>query len=815
MTKTIPISINLDTCTSDSEVIMFRGDAVYFNITLNSNGSTSITTSNIFKVRVLCKSAKLNKEEVWFSGESTEITATQPRVATVYFDSDKTSGYSGNAILSITLLSAVGENVICSCTLPFIMQESGYDGLFEASDGFKTQTINTITEVGNENIDRINDVSTILLNDINTATESNLAKIDNATNSIISDINEVVTDAKNEIANWGDQTARLDKTETDLQNLQFSKANNGVLHFYGGSLAVGNETDSMPTTFSWCRTVKMNWSDWEALADFTFFDGNSTNFSNVATDMGAGLYKRNNNSLSFAYSNGTQNYYTYLTSDETKLFFDGKIHTICLCASNGSIKLYRDGLLIKTMSVNLVSIASTKRNFRIEKINAEYSRIYNFNFDITADNAPYTLEDYQNGKPIPPNILDGIQTSLALSDCIANKTVIDYSGNKRYASITGDVYGSNDVKLDLIDTKIMPILNTKANTGVLHFNGGNAQCSKLGLQQKQPFSFAVRIKANKNDVLIKKQVNIIDMGVFYLYIHSSVQRLSVYATGNSLQSVTAEQNDRIFDGNWHSLFVTYDGTTLTLLDEFGVLLTVNYSIQEQTSGTLFGSNFVGQMKDICIFNFDMSADDAPYTIADYKNGKAIPPKAFYGQNSFVGGIEQSYSWLRSGLKMKSNITFDENGTNFIFDNTNGTSADYQVAVFNVNIPKGACVSIEGDWASIYAVYLYYGSVTPIQLIDNGKIINNHVTNTENCTVLRIRPLSTPAGSTKTITLPPSCKIKVNGAILALEDYTFNNEVLDYSGNNNHATVTGNVMGDCDTKIETFYQKVATRISNNI
>ena len=349
------------------------------------------------------------------------------------------------------------------------------------------------------------------------------------------------------------------------------------------------------------------------------------------------------------------------------------------------------------------------------------------------------------------------------------------------------------------------LYTSKANNGALHFNGGGyAQCPKL--LRNQPFSFAVRIKANKNDVLIKKQVNIIDMGVFYLYIHSSVQRLSVYATGtgNSLQSVTTEQNNRIFDGNWHSLFVTYDGTTLTLSDEYGVLLTVNYSIQEQTSGTKFGSNFVGQMQDICVFNFDMSADNAPYTIADYQNGKAIPPKAFYGQDCFVGGIEQSYSWLRTGLTMTSNITFDENGTNFIFDNTNGTSADYQVAVFNVNIPKGANVSIEGDWASIYAVYLYYGSVTPIQLIDNGEIIKNHVTNTENCTALRIRPLSTGAGSTRTITLPPSCKIKVNGSILALEDYTITNGttqmIFDYSGNNNDATVTGIVKGDNDNRI---------------
>ena len=247
-------------------------------------------------------------------------------------------------------------------------------------------------------------------------------------------------------------------------------------------------------------------------------------------------------------------------------------------------------------------------------------------------------------------------------------------------------FGSNSIYNKILEY-ILGLKASKANTGALHFYKradlpSKLELSKLGLQQTQPFSFAVRIKANKNDVLIKKQVNIIDMGVFYLYIHSSVQRLSVSATGNSLKSVTAEQNDRIFDGNWHSLFVTYDGTTLTLLDEFGVLLTVNYSIQEQTSGTIFGSNFVGQMQDICVFNFDMSADDAPYTIEDYKNGKAIPPSTLDGTQT----------------------------------------------------------------------------------------------------------------------------------ILALENYTINGKVLDYSGNKNHATVIGSVMGDNDTRIESFVEEITTSTS---
>ncbi len=55
------------------------------------------------------------------------------------------------------------------------------------------------------------------------------------------------------------------------------------------------------------------------------------------------------------------------------------------------------------------------------------------------------------------------------------------------------------------------------------------------------------------------------------------------------------------------------------------------------------------------------------------------------------------------------------------------------------------------------------------------------------------------------------------ALLSLQDYVFNNEVLDTSGNGNHASITvsegGSVKGTNDSSIEVLYQKIASRISN--
>ena len=51
----------------------------------------------------------------------------------------------------------------------------------------------------------------------------------------------------------------------------------------------------------------------------------------------------------------------------------------------------------------------------------------------------------------------------------------------------------------------------------------------------------------------------------------------------------------------------------------------------------------------------------------------------------------------------------------------------------------------------------------------------------------------------------------NQVVLALEDYTINGIVLDYSGNNNHATVTGNIAGGNDKRISALSEAIKSSI----
>lgn len=83
----------------------------------------------------------------------------------------------------------------------------------------------------------------------------------------------------------------------------------------------------------------------------------------------------------------------------------------------------------------------------------QISRVMVFNFDMSAADAPYTIADYQNAKPIPPALCSTTATQRALvafadytiARNAATKLVKDISGGGNDATITGDVKGDRDL----------------------------------------------------------------------------------------------------------------------------------------------------------------------------------------------------------------------------------------------------------------------------------------------------------------------------------------------------------------------------------
>ena len=133
MQRVIPITINIKTGTTDSQIMMYRGDNVKFQFNFTDTSSVSLDTAT--KLRVLVKPANdLKASYVWFSGEAT-ITAED---YSIEFTSEQTSGYAGNGFLAVLVLDANNETV-CTAGIPFRVEPSGYDGVYTPSEDFRDE----------------------------------------------------------------------------------------------------------------------------------------------------------------------------------------------------------------------------------------------------------------------------------------------------------------------------------------------------------------------------------------------------------------------------------------------------------------------------------------------------------------------------------------------------------------------------------------------------------------------------------------------------------------------------------------------------
>ena len=349
----------------------------------------------------------------------------------------------------------------------------------------------------------------------------------------------------------------------------------------------------------------------------------------------------------------------------------------------------------------------------------------------------------------------------------------------------------------------------KANRGEFWFNGGFLQNDTLKYSQGNPFSFAFGFRAKKSDILgITTSIYIVNLGFLYLYLPNDKKKIAFYSGGVfSDKYISDADNDRLLNGEWHSLIISYDGITLKLTDETGVLLSVSATLPSQSSSIEIGSYLIGQMRSIKYFNFDMSDVNAPYTIADYISGKDESP--------FLQGSQIDFNWANSKNPTLESIgvTVGDNGvvlTNesevHIFPfavgafkkgytyriKTSGSLVSSQsmrltcpMSKFKL-IRKNIATGVIEDASSnpnkvISTAYLFSADgnywETELEFTATKDSIrdNNH---------LRISAVDTSATNSFTMSAE---KI---GALLSLEDVKSGVQVLDKSGNGNHANISG-------------------------
>ena len=278
----------------------------------------------------------------------------------------------------------------------------------------------------------------------------------NATDNSLTTTDKTIVGAINEI-------------ENKVLDSHLSKLPYGTLYFNQAKLFGSNFTiPNFP--FSICATVRVD--SWEGstqgIQTIFQFGNNGTGalwgsicFNNVI----------NNPSIQLRISKNTDGTISY---SEVSYFFDkdtflGKEHTIIgvcreLESTPVNFDIYVDGAKVATShykGLTLDSLSGTV-DYAVNTYNANYSvqpasahpmmlrNLYVFNFDVSAEGAPYSIAEYVAGRLIPP-ALKPSQVSLALENYTiarnaTTKLVKDASGNSNDATVqgSGTVAGDND-----------------------------------------------------------------------------------------------------------------------------------------------------------------------------------------------------------------------------------------------------------------------------------------------------------------------------------------------------------------------------------
>ena len=272
--------------------------------------------------------------------------------------------------------------------------------------------------------------------------------------------------------------------ENKVLDSHLSKLSAGTLYFnnaklFGSNFAIPN------FPFSICATVRVD--SWEGstqgIQTIFQFGNNGTgalwgsiHFNNIVNNPSLLLRISKNTDGAIIYSE-----ISYTLDTDT---FLGKEHTIIgvcreLESTPVNFDIYVDGAKVATShykGLTLDSLSGTV-NYAVNTYNANYSvqpaaaypmtlrNLYVFNFDVSAEGAPYSIADYVAGRLIPP-ALKPSQVSLALENYTiarnaTTKLVKDASGNSNDATVqgSGTVAGDNDQSIKAFVDEIKTQIN--------------------------------------------------------------------------------------------------------------------------------------------------------------------------------------------------------------------------------------------------------------------------------------------------------------------------------------------------------------------
>lgn len=394
----------------------------------------------------------------------------------------------------------------------------------------------------------------------------------------------------------------------------------------------------------------------------------------------------------------------------------------------------------------------------------------------------------------------------------SESNVIDTIDVKIDAGIAQDVQ-KNSTDIATHSANIASLAVAKANNGEFWFQGGTLTCANKF--QLNAFSCVWTATLNVSDLPTTNNStwiytcrHVANSTGFHVGVRQPAENGSPYMwlqfyyydSTNANHYISRSFITDCYDGKPHTYAIVFNGSLIKFLidNELKLSATLDYDfVPRDCSYPLTIGAITHKISRIKYFNFDMSADDAPYTIADYISGKDESPLLNLGV--------QNYNASDMVFSSANPTTYpcgvvSDSATNTITITTTGeTASEYTWIDGRANaiaIPQGANVEVSvGDLDVATSVQCYFYSVSGKAHDISGVSRDNpkSFVASENLMKLSLivhtglKPI--PTGTIMVIT---GLKVKVNGALLSLEDIKSGVQILDKSGNANNANISGTV-----------------------
>lgn len=252
--------------------------------------------------------------------------------------------------------------------------------------------------------------------------------------------------------------------------------------------------------------------------------------------------------------------------------------------------------------------------------------------------------------------------------------------------------------------------------------------------------------------------------------------------------------------------------------------------------------FIGKASRFAVFNFDMSAAGAPYTVADYYNGKAIPVAMQSSLNvtwnetdvpiysNMVTDIKSIPAGSVGYMSRLATIAYEDDGS-ISWTASQATSGFPWALVYRfkkaaigsgkLKVKIGALTSTLPSGTKFFVGYC---NASGAFLSENKKEMTTSGGTFEfdykdGCVGMAIQiGLSTEWEIGNSLKVA-SVSVVVDGCVVASSDYAIARNsttklVKDITGNGNDLTVYGDVVGDKDAAVAAFVDELKTQISQN-